>query len=102
MTLTAQALAVYALRDRVFGVLTEAQWRVLLDLRHRGTPECVTSCCIASGAPATTALRHLDELVDSGWLHRERDPDDRRKTFLSLSEYAVLRFDAFDACEVAA
>ena len=90
-------LAMYAARDRAFGVLSEAQWRVLIDMRMHGQPLPITSCCIASGAPATTALRHIGELVDAGFLERRAHPDDRRVGLMNLSAVAIKAFEAMEA-----
>ena len=90
-------LAMYAARDRAFGVLSEAQWRVLVDLREHGQPLSTTSCCIASGAPATTALRHIGELVDAGFLERAVNPEDRRVMMLELSAVARAAFEKLGA-----
>ena len=89
-------LAHYARRDKLFGVLTEAQWRVLLDLRAQGRPLSVTSCCIASDAPMSTALRHIGELVDGRMIVRSRHPDDGRSELLSLSDDAVALFEQIE------
>lgn len=67
----------------------EPGWDILLDLfiaKSHGKMVAVTSACIASQVPATTALRWLAVLEDDGWLVREQDKRDRRRTFLRLTE----------------
>jgi len=63
-------------------------WEMLLDLllaEFEGRKVSVTSACIASGAPMTTALRLVRRLVEQGILVRYPDESDRRREFLSLS-----------------
>jgi len=44
----------------------------------------VKSICIASGAPMTTALRHLNWLVDNGYAVRLDHPHDGRSVRVQL------------------
>lgn len=53
-----------------------------------GRQVSVTSACIASYAPATTALRHLDALEALDLVERHPDPNDARRFWLTLSEAA--------------
>jgi DNA-binding transcriptional ArsR family regulator len=95
------AFALYAsrrMRDRhlpgdLFG---EPAWDMLLDLFVRGTQgkkTAVTSLCLASGVPATTALRWIKSLQDAGLVLREESEQDRRVAYLKLSAsgFAALR-----------
>lgn len=62
-------------------------WEMLLDLllaRFEDRKVSVTSACIASGAPMTTALRLVRRLVEQGVLVRYPDALDRRREFLTL------------------
>ena len=76
-------------RDEVFpGFFAEASWDMLLDLyeqRRRGRPVTISSACLASAVPPTTALRHLDVLADAGLVERRRCPHDARSTYVELS-----------------
>ncbi len=49
----------------------------------------VTSLCIAAAVPATTALRWIKQLVDSGVFVRVADSTDRRRAFIGLSEHST-------------
>ena len=62
---------------------------MLLDLmaaRLEGQPVAVSSLCIASAVPATTALRWIRTLTESGLLVRVADPRDGRRVFIDLSD----------------
>lgn len=67
----------------------------LLDARLRGQSVSVSSLCIAASAPATTALRRIDDLVAGGFARRRPDPGDRRRVFIELTDEAVMRLDRF-------
>ena len=67
-------------------------WDMLLDLtaaHGEGVQVSVTSLCIAAGVPATTALRWLTQMVESGIFVRVPDPADRRRAFIALSERSM-------------
>lgn len=71
--------------DALFG---EPAWDILLDLfiaakeRRRVS---VTSACIGSAVPSTTALRWIAILEKQGLLMREADPGDARRVYVKLS-----------------
>jgi DNA-binding MarR family transcriptional regulator len=74
------------------GLFCEPAWDVLLDLyinNARQKSISVSSACLASAAPATTALRHISELVRRRLVIRYPHPDDRRVFVLQLSQLAV-------------
>lgn len=82
------------LRARFFdsGLFADPAWDMLLDLaaaRAEHTRVSVTSLCIASGVPPTTALRWIGQLTSAGLLERVEDPSDRRRVFLELSDRAA-------------
>ena len=67
-------------------------WDMLLDLtaaRAEHTRVSVTSLCIASGVPPTTALRWIGQMTDAGLLERNDDDADRRRAFIALTEKAA-------------
>jgi hypothetical protein len=64
---------------------------MLLDLaaaRAEHKRVSVTSLCIASGVPPTTALRGIALLTVAGLLVRVEDESDRRRAFIALSDRA--------------
>ncbi len=90
------------LRGRYFDakLFSDPAWDILLDLtaaRIEGTKVSVTSLCVASGAPGSTALRWIDKMVEAGLLLRVEDTVDRRRAFISLSDEAAEAMAAFFA-----
>lgn len=78
-------------RDALFGsdLFGEPAWDMLLDLFVASERQChtsVKSVSIASGVPATTALRWLMVLEDAQLIEREPDPADGRRTLIRLSK----------------
>jgi DNA-binding MarR family transcriptional regulator len=49
----------------------------------------VTSLCIASGVPPTTALRWIAQMTEAGLLAKDQDENDRRRAFVALTEPAA-------------
>lgn len=81
------------LRARFFDreLFADPAWDMLLDLtaaRAENKRVYVTSLCIASGVPPTTALRWISQLTEVGLFERVEDETDRRRTFLQLSDKA--------------
>lgn len=75
-------------------------WDMLLDLfasALEGRQVSVSSLCVASGVPATTALRLIVSLHDAGVFEREDDPNDRRRAFVQLSEKGMESMRAYFA-----
>lgn len=82
------------LRARFFDgdLFADPAWDMLLDLtaaRAEHTRVSVTSLCIASGVPPTTALRWIGQMTESGLLQRVDDETDRRRAFITLSDQAA-------------
>jgi DNA-binding transcriptional ArsR family regulator len=82
------------LRARYFdgALFADPAWDMLLDLtaaRVEQTRVSVTSLCIASGVPPTTALRWIGQLTEAGLLERVEDDIDRRRVFITLSDRAA-------------
>lgn len=71
------------------GILSgEPDWNILLHLyieAQRLRAVSIKSACIASGVPEATALRYIELLVGRGQLHRDGDPLDKRRKYLSLT-----------------
>lgn len=73
-------------------LFADPAWDMLLDLtasRLEGKRVSVTSLCIASGVPPTTALRWIGQMVDAGLFVRLSDGADKRRAFIDLSEKAM-------------
>lgn len=82
------------LRARFFDgdLFGDPAWDMLLDLtaaRAEHTRVSVTSLCIASGVPPTTALRWIGQMTESGLLLRVEDEADRRRAFITLTDRAA-------------
>ena len=82
------------LRARFFDgdLFADPAWDMLLDLtaaRAEHARVSVTSLCIASGVPPTTALRWIGQLTDAGLFERLQDDTDRRRAFIALTDNAA-------------
>lgn len=78
------------LRARYFTdeLFADPAWDMLLDLTQAEVAQIrvpVSSLCIAAAVPATTALRWIKTLTDSGMLLRRADPHDGRRVFVELA-----------------
>ena len=81
------------LRDRYFEpeLFADPAWDILLELLHAELSQyrvSVSSLCIAAHVPATTALRWITTLTDTGLLRRRQDPSDARRVFIELTPRA--------------
>jgi DNA-binding MarR family transcriptional regulator len=90
------------LRDRFFNneLFADPVWDMLLDLAAattEGSQVSITSLCIASRVPPTTALRWITVMTDQGLLRRTEDPLDRRRAFISLTDDAIRAIAAYFA-----
>ena len=96
------AIRARRLRARFFteDLFADPAWDMLLDLlqaelaQHR-VP--VSSLCIAAAVPATTALRWVKSMTDSGLFVRRADPHDGRRVFVELSPAASAAMRAYFA-----
>lgn len=73
-------------------VLSGPAWDILLDLASAGLKgEAVpaSSACAATQAPLSTALRHVNQLVEAGLVKRQIDQSDKRRTLLELEPHAL-------------
>lgn len=82
------------LRARFFDAdfFADPAWDILLDLtaaRAEHMRVSVTSLCIASGVPPTTALRWIGQMTEAGMLERIEDETDRRRAFIALTDKAA-------------
>ena len=72
-------------------LFADPAWDILLDLTAADAERArvsVTSLCIASGVPATTALRWIGQMTEAGLLMRVEDTTDKRRVFISLTDKA--------------
>jgi DNA-binding transcriptional ArsR family regulator len=82
------------LRARFFDgdLFADPAWDMLLDLtaaRAEHSRVSVTSLCIASGVPPTTALRWIAQMTEAGLLERVEDEIDKRRAFITLTDKAA-------------
>lgn len=76
------------------GLLGEPAWDMLLDLvihRVKQKRVSVTSLCIASDVPPTTALRWIGFLQEHGLVERHDSETDKRKAFVALTDQGWLQ-----------
>lgn len=77
-------------RERLFrsGLFSDPVWDILLDLfiaQSESRSICVSSACIGASVPTTTALRHINYMIDAGLLNRIPNPVDSRSRLLELT-----------------
>ena len=73
-------------------LFADPAWDMLLDLtaaRAEARRVSVTSLCIASNVPPTTALRWIGQLTEAGLVQRVEDKTDRRRAFITLTDRAA-------------
>lgn len=88
-----QLLSVRRKREKAFGakLFCDPAWDILVELyvaRSDRSDLSVGDACIASGVPLTSALRCCQALQKRNLVRRERDPHDRRRIFLRLTDGA--------------
>ncbi|MEP5937228.1 MAG: MarR family transcriptional regulator [Erythrobacter sp.] len=81
-------------RQRFFDaeLFSDPAWDMLLDLtaaHAEHTRVSVSSLCIASGVPATTALRWIKQMTQTGLFDRIEDSHDKTRVFITLSDAAA-------------
>ena len=73
-------------------VLAGPSWEILLDIAEatlRGEAVPASSASASTLVPLSTALRHVNNLVNAGLVRRWTDPADKRRTLLELEPHAV-------------
>ena len=84
-------------RDAIFNdpdLFGEPAWDILLDLmhaEHKGKRVSITSACIGSAVPSTTALRWIKILESKGLIERFIDERDGRRNFIRLSDTGLAK-----------
>jgi DNA-binding MarR family transcriptional regulator len=84
-------LALYRARAKLFGedLFVDPAWMMMLDLfvaYRTGRVVSVSSLCLASSAPPTTALRWINMMVERKIICRTPDANDLRRHNVTLSE----------------
>lgn len=87
-------IRVRRLRSQFFPeeLFADPAWDMLLDLMHANLTRArvsVSSLCLASCVPSTTALRWIRSLENVGLIEREPDLFDARRYFITLSPGAL-------------
>ncbi len=75
----------------------DATWNMLAELlRARLTRRrvSVTSLCLASRSPVTSALRRIERLLGAGLITYTLDPNDRRRKYIDLTAEGLARVQA--------
>jgi len=75
--------------DLLGDLLADGAWHMLLELTAedaRGKGVSVSSLCIASGVPPTTALRYLKAMEERGLIQRYPDRRDGRRTWVHMTD----------------
>ncbi|PZU63331.1 MAG: MarR family transcriptional regulator [Sphingobium sp.] len=73
-------------------LFADPAWDMMLDLlaaRLEQAHVSVSSLCIASAVPPTTALRWIRTLTDKALVERRADPHDGRRIFIALADDAA-------------
>ena len=82
------------LRDEIWPseMFADPAWDMMLDLyaaRLERQRVSVSSLCIAAAVPATTALRWIKTLTETGIFERQDDPRDGRRIFVTLTDQSL-------------
>jgi predicted transcriptional regulator len=90
------AVRVRTLRNRLFpqGLFSDPAWDMVLDLTLASIENrqiSISSLCIASNAPTTTALRCIKTLVEFGIIEISADTKDRRRKNVNISQSTLDR-----------
>ena len=77
-------------RRKVFGetAFRDPHWDILISLMEslfNGRQSFVSETCIASYVPPATAMRHLQLLMEAGWVERGPPVEDKRKSAIVLT-----------------
>ncbi len=102
-TLSALSTTYYRVRrtrDHYFPrqLFGEPAWDILLDLyinHGQGRKVSVSSLCVASMVPATTALRYIAMLEDQGLLRKIASEHDRRVSLVELTDEGCVAMEAY-------
>jgi len=79
-------------------VLTGPSWEILLDITDatlRGEAVPASSASATTHVPLSTALRHINGLVEAGLVRRWTDPKDKRRKLLMLEDHATIAMQRY-------
>jgi DNA-binding MarR family transcriptional regulator len=79
-------------------LFADPAWDILLELslaRAQGRAVTVEDLLRSSQVGESTALRWLEKLEQDGWVRRDPDPSDRRRSIVDLSERAAAAMQAW-------
>jgi DNA-binding MarR family transcriptional regulator len=93
-------LQLQRLRAELLGMakVGDADWNMLLDLYlndQRGRRVYISSLCMASGVPQSSALRHINMLETQGLVSIQADDCDKRRRWVTLTAGARARLDEY-------
>lgn len=81
-------------------LFSDPAWDILLELYALHLEQqrtSISSVCVASSVPASTALRWIGKLEQDGFVVRTADPVDARRSWLALSSDGLDRMrDLFE------
>jgi DNA-binding MarR family transcriptional regulator len=80
------------------GLFADPAWDMLLDLMAARLDDrrvSISSLCIASAVPPTTALRWAHTLSERGLIVRREDETDRRRVFIELTDATAAAMEAY-------
>jgi len=83
------------LPEQIFG---EPGWEMLLDLfihMNLGKAVNISSMCLATNAPKTTALRYIELLAEMGLIQKVASPHDGRITYVKLTPKAYVSLGTY-------
>ena len=78
------------IREKILGpnLFSDPAWDLLLEAylaKLNGTTLSVSGLSMSAAVPSTTALRWIHKLEQDGWLVRQDDPRDARRTWIELT-----------------
>jgi DNA-binding MarR family transcriptional regulator len=79
-------------------VLMGPSWEVLLDITDatlRGEAVPASSASATTHVPLSTALRHINGLVEAGLVRRWTDPKDKRRKLLMLEPHTAITMQRY-------
>jgi DNA-binding MarR family transcriptional regulator len=87
-------------RDNFFGgeLFADPAWDMLLELYAATLGQfrvSISNLCAGAAVPATTGLRWIKQLEETGMIQRKADPTDGRRYFMELTDKSVEKMNAY-------